>query len=271
MPSTPHPATPLRRRAALVLALLAAFLLALPAAAYTIYLKDGSRLVAQDEYEVRDGRAYFVLQNGTGTFIDVNQIDVERTREANKGNLGTATVIEGGETLDAPVEREAPAEPTLGDLIQRRQATAGAERPPAEREMPETNVATVERTVAGFPDLAVFDRRAFGDMEMGAELKQFFTNQGLEDARIFQGTAAGRPLVEVTANSEASVFRALAVAASALVHLREKGRSTAALELFLQTSNRNRAGQFLLTPEASRALLSGDVDVATFYLQNVQF
>ena len=267
-----RPAAP---RLALLLALLLA-LVALPAAAYTIYLKDGSRLVAEREYEVRDGKAYIVLQGGTETFIDVAEIDVERTRRANTSNLGTAMVIEDGETREAPVEQPRPKEPTLGDLIQQRQRSGqgGLEerRTPAERPQPAaTDVPRAALTPAGYVDLLALDRRPYGDFETGAELKQFFANQGMDEARIYQGSAADRPMVEVTANSEASVFRALAVAASALIQLQERGRGTQALELFLATPSRERAGQFLLTPELARDLLTSKVDVATFYLQNVQF
>lgn len=265
-----------RRPLALVLAVLVA-LVALPAAAYTVYLKDGSRLIAQKEYEVRDGKAYITLQSGTETFIDVDEIDVERTRRANTGNLGSAMVIEGGETREAPEEEPPPAEPTLGDLIQQRQRSGQGglddRRGPAERRTVPTasEVPEAALTPAGYVDLLAYDRRPFANLETGAELKQFFANQGMEEARIYQGTAGARPLVEITTNSEASVFRALAVAASALIHLREKGRDTTALEVFLATPSRERAGQFLLTPELARDLLTSKVDVATFYLQNVQF
>ena len=266
----------LRRFATTALALLLALLLALPAAAYTIYLKDGSRLVAESEYEVRDGKAYFTLQSGTRTFLDVDEIDVKRTQEANRNNLGSAMVIEGGETKEAPSAPARPAEPTLGDLIQQRQRSGQGglddRRSPSERQRTAAaEVPEAQLTPAGYVDLLTFQRRPFGDLEAGAELKQFFANQGLEEAQIYQGTASHRPLVEVVTNSEASVFRALAVAASALVHLRERGRETSALELFLATPARERAGQFLLTPELARDLLTSKVDVATFYLQNVQF
>ena len=185
-------------------------------------------------------------------------------------------VIEGGETKELERKPEPPAEPTLGDLIERRRRSgeSGLEdrREPAERSAPAApQVPEAVLTPAGYVDLLSFPRRPFGDLEVGAELKEFFTSQGLDEAQVYQGSSAQRPLVEVTTNSEASVFRALAVAASALVHLRERGRDTTALELFLATPSRQRAGQFLLTPDLARDLLTSKVDVATFYLQNVQF
>jgi hypothetical protein len=78
-------------------------------------------------------------------------------------------------------------------------------------------------------------------------------------------------MVDVTTTSEASVFRAVAVTASALRSLSEQGRDVAAIQLFLATSNRSRAGQFLITPELARSLLDKEVDIATFYVEHVQF
>ncbi|HEX2165029.1 MAG TPA: hypothetical protein VHM02_13890, partial [Thermoanaerobaculia bacterium] len=76
------------RRTALVAAVLAAVIAAWPAAAYVIYLRDGSKIIAQEKYVVRDGRAYVTLQNGTRTFLDAGEIDVARTERANRDNLG---------------------------------------------------------------------------------------------------------------------------------------------------------------------------------------
>ncbi|HMB52750.1 MAG TPA: hypothetical protein VKU40_05500, partial [Thermoanaerobaculia bacterium] len=76
------------RRLAFVALAVAVLLAALPAAAYTIYLKDGSRMIARDKYEIKGDQAVFVLQSGTRTTIDLDEIDVARTEKANESNLG---------------------------------------------------------------------------------------------------------------------------------------------------------------------------------------
>lgn len=255
------------------LALAVALLVALPAAAYTIYLEDGSKLIARDKYEVRDGKAYFVLESGTSTFIDVDEIDLERTERANRSNLGTAVVIEEGETRDAPTPPPEEPETSLGDLIQQRRRTPSPRPDGGEPADAAASAAAPElpRTPAGFVDLVALERQPYSDLEAAVELKRLFTSQGMEGAQIFQGTSGGTPLVVVSASAEASVFRALAVAASALVQLREQGRSLDALELLITTPSGGRAGQFALTPEMASELLSQRVDISTFFLRNVQF
>lgn len=271
------------RRLALVACALALLLAALPASAYTIYLKDGSRIIARDKYTVRGDQAFFVLQNGTSTTIALAEIDVPRSERANEANLGTAVVIEGGETRDVPTPVEPEVQPSLGDLARERPAVRPpATRPPATRppaRLPDEGAppsageagAAFGRTPAGYPDLLAAPRRPYPNLDLVATLKNYFNGQGIDGAQVFQGSREGLPMVEITTASEASVFRALAVAASALITLREQGRSLDAIELFLATASRERAGQFLLTPELARSLLDKEVDVATFYVENVQF
>lgn len=267
MPADPQPRRLLKLRTACLLLL--ALAVALPAAGYTVYLKDGSSINAEKQWEVVDGKAVITLPGGTRSTIALEEIDVERSVRANKENLGTAQIIDGPNprTLPPASERD---DPSLGDLIQQRDRR-GLEIGDRAAERPAAEAARATTTAAGFPDLMSLERRPFGDLTLGAELKSFFAAQGLDRAQIFQGTQAARPMVEVTTNSEASVFRSLAVAASALVHLRDQGRPASALELLMVTPSRERAGQFTLTPALAEDLLTSRVDVATFFLQNVQF
>ena len=70
-------------RRSLTLTVLLVLGLAIPAHAYTIYLKDGSTLIAKEKYRVEEGKAIITLQNGTQTFIDASEIDVARTERTN--------------------------------------------------------------------------------------------------------------------------------------------------------------------------------------------
>jgi len=258
-----------RRLAAIATLLVLA--LALPAAAYTIYLKDGSSINAEKKWEEIDGKAVITLPGGTRSTLALAEIDVERSLAANKDNLGTAQVIDGPAPSPEATDTR-PDEPSLGDLIQQRQRRPEPNQASEPRQQrAATAPSRVPTTSAGFPDLLALERRPFRDIDMASELKGFFATQGLDQAQIFSGTEAGRPLVEVTTSSEASVFRAVAVAASALVNLRDQGQGASSLELLLLTPSRERAGQFLLTPAMAEDLLASRIDVSTFYLQNVQF
>jgi len=60
-------------------------LLVLPgvAKAYTIYLHDGNRIVAREEFKIEGDRAVIILPNGTQTALALDEIDIERTRASN--------------------------------------------------------------------------------------------------------------------------------------------------------------------------------------------
>jgi hypothetical protein len=260
------------RLATLLLAFAALLAAAGPLAAYTIYLKDGSRVVAKEKYTVQGDKAYIVLPSGTRTVIDANQIDVPRTDEANQADYGTALVLEGGEVKEMTKPAAAPHRKTLADLI-----ASGASAP---RELPEARRKSdteegpegFTRTPGGFVDLLSVPRRPFGNLEIATALMQLFHGQGIDQVEIYQGTSGGRPLLDVTTNSEAAVFRALAVTCSALLHLRDRfdGRIEG-VELVMTTPSRDRAGQFVLTPDTARQLMSKQVDIQTFYMAHVQF
>ena len=252
-----------------LLALLAAA--PLLASGYTIYLKDGSRLVAKEKYKVAGGRAIITLLNGTQTFVPAAQIDARRTEDANRNGYGGAVVLPGTPQDVGPAPAQPPKDKTLADLIAAR-AAAPRELPTSRREKTEPTPGSLTKTKAGYLDFASLTRKPFPSAEVTAELQQFFHGQGIEEMEIYQGTRPDQPLLEITTNSEGSVFKALTTAANALLHVRDlfPGK-VAAFELLLTTPERERAGQFVLTPETATDLVSKKVDVTAFFVRNVQF
>lgn len=250
-------------------ALLAALLLAGPLSAYTIYLKDGQTIIAKGKYRVEKGRAIITLPNGTQTFLNASEIDVRRTDEANRSDLGNAMVLEG----NRPSNQQAPGVPkqkTLSDMIANREAPR---EPEVRREVRRDTSAPggVNRTRAGYTDLSGVARKPYSNLELASELQQFLRSQGLQEAEIYSGTQADRILLEITTNSEGSVFRSLATSANALLHIREAHPGVAAFEILMATPERERAGQFLLTPELASDLVAQRVEVTAFFIDNVQF
>lgn len=243
-----------------------------PLFSYTIYLEDGSTVIAREKYRVEEGKAIIVLQNGTQTFIDASEIDVARTERANQGNYGTAFFIdEEGQVVEAPAS---PVEQKqrLTDVASRSEPTVGT-RSPAMR--PETGVssdADYRRTHTGFVDLTVFPRTPYRNLEIAVEAARFLRTLGVNEFKVFQGTEGQRAFVEMTTNSESSAFRSLEAAADTLIHLRNQfPDQVQELELLLITSNRDRAGQFFIDAETAMRLADSGVDAATFFLQHVQF
>lgn len=240
------------------------------AAGYAIYLKDGSRIIAKQKYKVDKGRAIIILLNGTETFVPLSQLDVKRTEDANKEGHGGALVLPGTPQDVGPSTVQPPKEKTLSDLVASREATPRV-LPESKRERTETP-GGIARTKAGFVDFATVARKPYPNAEVTAELQQFFHGQGTEEVEIYQGTRADELLLEITTNSEGSVFKALTTAANALLHIRDASPSrVAAFELLLTTPERERAGQFVLTPEMATDLVAKKVDVTAFFVKHVQF
>lgn len=242
------------------------------AASYIIYLKDGSTITAKDKYTVKDGRAIITLTNGTQTFVRVTEIDVQRTEKANKDGYGDAVLLPGDPRPIGPDTGELKKDKTLADLIANREA-APRDLPVNRRNKAEgTPSGTATKTRAGYSDLSTLIRKPYRHLDVASDLQQFFRGQAVEEVEIHEGTQGDRPLVEITTNSEASVFRALTVTANALIHIRDAHpQRVGAIELLMTTPSRERAGQFVLTPEMAEDLVAKRVETAAFFLKNVQF
>lgn len=258
--------------ARLILAGLAALLLAAPLAAYTIYMKDGSSIQAREKYRIEGARAIITLFNGTQTFVPAGNIDVKKTDEGNKVDYGHAQVIPGAPTEIAPSAGEQPREKSMRDLM----GKGGAVRdlPEVKRARPTGPVTGPAKTASGYIDLMTWGRKPYANVDIVSELKRALASQGIEEVEIFDGTKGDRPFLEITTNSEGAVFKTLAGVAAALPLVRQSYPKVAAFELLLVTAERDRAGQFVLTPEVANQLLSKKIDLASltsFYVKNVQF
>ena len=246
---------------------LALCLLSTPLWAYTVYLKDGSKLLAKQAPEIRGETAIVVLQNGTRTSIEAAEIDIERTRAANKTDLGGALILEGGEFRAMPLDTEPQEEERLADLI--RSGKAGQQvRTQATRSQSRARSAPV----SGSDSLQAAIRAPYREFEVSAAMQEIFQGQNIGSAQLYQGTQNKRLLIDLTTDSEAAVFRALRVTAAALTHIQEIHPDTvSAVELVLLTSNRRPAGEFVLSREDAAQLATGAIEVATYFVENVRF
>jgi predicted secreted protein len=253
----------------------AALLVAAPAAAYTIFLKDGSQLLAKKKYEVRGSQAIITLVSGQKTMFPLSEIDVPRTEKANEQDLGTAILIEGGEKKDvADAAPPPPSRPELGDLI--RSGAAGVQVPQGEAavappEAPAQEVAPAARPsgfggpqVANTPSTAGFVKMR--DTNLAGSLKQFVAGRGL-GVEVFQGSK-----LFFETESEAMVFRSLLAGAAALLQAREQSNGQVdGIELVCRTSEGSAAGTFTLTPAQAEALLAGRLEITSFFVNYVEF
>jgi hypothetical protein len=240
-----------------------------PLSAYTVYLKDGSKIQAREKYTVEGTRAIIVTQNGTRTFVPLAQIDVAKSNEGNKLDYGSAQILPGGVQEVPSGQAEAPRGRTINDLLANQQA--GVRVLPENRRAVTPGSLGSTKLLGGAYDMMVWSRKAIGDVEMATELKRLLRLQGIEEVEIYEGTKGDRPFLEVTTNSEGSVFKTLAGTAATLPLLRQSFAKVGAVELLMITSERERAGQFTLTPELASDLTSKKVDLVSFFLKNVQY
>lgn len=253
---------------------LLAWLITAPALAYTIYLKDGSRIITQKKYEVVDGQAILLLQNGTQASYDLNRIDVPRTEEANSdGNYGSAIIFEDGKAVEKPTAPPPQGPNSLSDLIKSRNAglrgetgtqrdgvITGTEEPAARR--------SDSRRTPGRADEEGAPVRA----ELAGELRQYFRSRGLDEVAVFRGSGDGTALVQVSTPSESSVFRAIAVGAKALQDIGERPDvGLQSLELAMATPSGENAGRMRITPAMAEELISKQTEVTDFFVRYVQF
>lgn len=240
------------------------------ASAYTVILKDGSKLVAKEKYKVVNGMAIIVLANGTQTSIRASEIDTARTDQVNQSNYGTAVVLDAtGKETDLPASEPAPTRPELKDLIAARQQAPQPAAAAAAARRESRPAADGAGASSSGSDLDRLPRNPLPRLELAAEIKQQLRAKGIEDVLIYRGSRPDRALLEITTNSEAAVFRSLEAAAAVLATVQSKG--IAGFELSLTSAARERAGQFVLTPELAAMLTEKRVETGTFYVTNVQF
>ena len=252
------------------MALIAVLLLAAtPASAYIVFLKDGSQIQTQEKYRIEGDKAILILPSGTRASYDASEIDVEKTEAVNVVNYGTATLIEGlNKQKRLTKDHKFKEEPKFGDYISGRSLALPEVRKRAET-VPEDQLPT---TRAGFIDLMAIRRAPYPSAEVTGEVLGYLKGQGIDRVRIFRGTEPDRPLIEIVAASEASVFKALKDSANSLAQVHESfPELVTAFELVLMTESQDRAGQFVLTPELADLLVNDRISVPQFFLRFVEF
>jgi hypothetical protein len=242
-----------------------------PLGAYTIYLRDGSTIVADKEYELRNGNAIITLPGGTQTSLPIEEIDVPRTQAANQTDYGNAKVLDGVAQDDLTVDQR-ERKPTLSDLAATRGMVPRLDRRTERAHTDVSAEAEQPRTPAGYVDLARVRRNPFDNLDLAAQVSEFFRRQGVENLALFRGTQPRRMLLDITTNSEAAVFRALEVGANALLHVNEGSpNAIEAFEVVMATHRKQRAGQFLIDQERAGALVSKQIDLPHFFLRYVEY
>ncbi|MEM9556651.1 MAG: hypothetical protein AAGC60_20495 [Acidobacteriota bacterium] len=261
------------RRLCLAAVLVLGLLSAGPLLGYVVVLKDGSQITTQKAPTVDGERVILVLQNGTQAFYRASEVDFEKTEALNAdANLSNARVLEGfrsGAELDKP---EPPEEaPSFAELASRRQQLTLPDRQ-RRPERADDPAIELPYTRAGFIDLLSMERQPLGDDAVVTDIQSYLKSQGHEDIRVWAGSAADRPFIELTAASEASVFKGLKDVANCLVQMRDRHpNAVSSFDLLMLTDARVRAGQFTLTAEMANLLATDQMEPPDFFVQYVEF
>ena len=237
-------------------------------AAYTVHLKDGTSIVTKKKYTAQGDKAILTLPSGTETTMALAEIDFFKTEAANRSDLGNAIVIEDGKATDLTHSAPPPrVKQTLKDLLEQRAAaqgstTAGAvaidpSRPRGASQRAETNHA---------------GQAPLRDVALSTEIRTFIFGRGITSLEVQQGAASRRPRLVFQTSTETQVFRALQASAGALIEVREKRPGMVeAFEVICDGPAGGRGGHFTLTLAQAEAIVSGRVDLPTFFVQNVEF
>lgn len=276
--------TPLRL---LLPSLALGLLLAAPASAYIVILKNGSQITTQKKYELQGEKVLLTLQNGTKASYRASEIDFAKTDEVNRyGTLNNSQLLDVKDNERKPAVARQDDEKTFGDLISNRNLAlpeSGARRPaPAQAPTSGTgksgaassaaSASNGTNTPAGFVNLPALPRKPLSDSELSSEIMTYLRGQGVDDIRIFQGSRNRRALVEVVASSEASVFKVMKDAANCLLQIEQRfPKKLESIELYLTADGKTPAGQFTLNADLANQLASGRVEPATFFVRYVEF
>lgn len=239
-----------------------------PALAYTVYLKDGTKILAKVKYEVDGERAIITLPSGTRTAYPLAEIDAERTERENQQDLGTAIFIEGGKADDISNAPPPQAKADLQDLIRSR--AAGVQEP-AEPQAIQRPAGT--RSADQRPGRPAAERRTpLTDVQLANELKAYLISRGAA-ADVYQGSRPRHLLLVFETRSEATVFKAIAASAYAIEHVRGKFPGKVdAFEILCEVPDAaGLGGRFTMLPEQAADLLAGRDDVQTYFVDNVEF
>lgn len=258
------------RTALVIAAAFACALLVAPVWGYTIYLRDGSKIIANQKYTVRGDKAIIVLESGTESVLPLAEIDILRTEKANQNNLGTAVVIEGGQVQD--LDRNTappPKKATLQDLIQSRGAQNQGTAPPAteapvRRTRAEASAATPSREPDG--------RTPLRNVDLAQAIRTFLFGRGVTSVEVLQGSSSKRPVLVFSTGTEGQVFKALTASANALLHVRDlRPGEVDSFEVTCNSTAGGSAGRFTLTPPIAQDLVAGRIELPAFYVKYVQF
>ena len=224
---------------------------------YTIVLKDGTHYNAKTKWTMQNGKALVTLDSGSTMTINPNEIDVAKTDEVNKLDMGNVTVL-GHEQQAVP--STAKQAPTLGQMVKmRRQQQAGQ---PTTTPPPATPATHATAPAAPSPVADNLDPRLKDTFERAYE------NVGIFEHKL---TGTNRSVrVQVTADSEEKVFNA--ISATAFLISRNAGVDNLQIdivELYMATTTGGAAGRFQINRADADSINNKAISLQDYFVRKV--
>jgi hypothetical protein len=225
-------------------------------AAYVVVLKNGSRVVARERYQLKGSSVVVTLRNGTLTSIPLAHVDLEATEKLNAQNLGDATPLEWVDAArPTPVPTPTPSVASLGRII------PGLARPENDAARPTPTPGISLRDVE-YPDKQV--ERAFEEGLERYHLYLYRTSMGSQPRYLF---------VEVRVNGQAEVVKVLQAITATYHVLAESApdRAPERVELQMLNESGKEAGLFRLSPADAAELATAKTTAEEFFVHKVIF
>ena len=239
----------------LALAAFATLLSAQAFASYTIVLKDGTHYNAKKKWTMQNGKALVTLDSGSTMTINPNEIDVAKTDEINKLNMGNVTVL--GQEQQA-IPSTAKQAPSLGQIVKmRRQQQAQPTTPPP--------AAPEIRATAPAEPSPVADNL---DPRLKDTFERAYENVGIFEHKL---TGTNRSVrVQLTADSEEKVFNA--ISATAFLISRNAGIDNLQIdmvELYMATTTGGAAGRFQINRADADSINNKAISLQDYFVRKV--
>jgi hypothetical protein len=245
---------------AIPLAMLALALASSAVASYLVILRNGSKIVAREKYQIKGTNALITRENGTLIAIPLAQVDIPATDKHNAANLGGATSLDWVDS-DVPQPTPTPT-PSLNTLVPRLKSNTVAPGPDTAQATPTPGI--------------LFRGNKFRDARVDQVFQQGLENYHLYLWRTSQGTLPQYLFIEVRVGGEAEVMKALEAICTTytfvnqeLTKTGEAARAPERVEIQLLNESGKEAGVFRVSAAEAEELASGKVGAKKFFIDHV--
>ncbi len=225
-------------------------------AVYVVVLRNGTRVVAKEKYQVKGPNAIFVTKIGTLTSVPLSQIDVTATDKANALNLGDAWALDWVDIHKLfPTPTPTPQVSALGRI----RAGVAAKEGDAAKPTPTPGVG--------------YRETRYRDPQVDQAFQQGLESYHLYLYRTSEGTQPGYLFLEIQVNGQPETLKAIQAVSSTYGLLAEKAPNRLPERVEIQMINEagKEAGLFRMSVADAAELVSGKVTPDRYFVEHVIF